>query len=103
MAGLHPADEGSIPSTYTGESTARRCDQMTEQVYVQVSEACARKGVRVRLPLWSLPPTAALIPGYGVPAQLAKLGRPGSIPGRDTVAEPKAVAGPGCEPGLCGF
>src|SRR5215471_1457051 len=25
---------------------------------------------------------------------------PGSIPGWSTVAEPKAVAGPGCEPGL---
>src|SRR4051812_10291184 len=27
--------------------------------------------------------------------------RSGSIPDGDTVAEPKAVAGPGCEPGLC--
>src|SRR5207253_2310437 len=30
-------------------------------------------------------------------------GYAGSTPARDTVAEPKAAAGPGCEPGLCGF
>ena len=27
----------------------------------------------------------------------------GSTPARDAVAEPKEAAGPGCEPGLCGF
>ena len=59
-------------------------DQVVEQADTQVSEACAerREGSSPSLVTAAV---AANIPGYGLPAQSAKLGRPGSIPGGDTL------------------
>ena len=121
--GLHPADEGSTPSTVHCSQTARwwngrhavlrrPCPPRREGSSPPlVTGSCRPGGERdIMAPSEGAGPGST--PGRGTdpcfdgerditrPCE----GRvPGSSPGWSTVAEPKAVAGPGCEPGLCGF
>ena len=90
-AGSEPADVGSIPAP--GSCVAL--------VVKRTSWLSPKEQVQVRLL------AGVLTDRLGVVKRTARgLRRPSSLVRLlvgDTVAEPKVAAGPGCEPGLCGF